>query len=384
MDTIGWIAMAAGALAGIFGAALVFRRREHTLRSELRAEIDLGREELRQQRRHEVEDREVRELVLASMEEGVLLFTRDGRREFSNGALERHLGSAPERVEALLPLGVREAVTRAADGELTRIDVELGNPSRWLRATALPAGDDGAVLLVIGDVTESRRLEAVRRDFVANASHELKTPVASIRAAAEILREGALDDPPAAARFTEQLERESMRLSRIVSDLLDLSRLETGHEPPERVSLGRLVGEETERLRDEAHAAGVHLEVETDDDARIEGSARDLALLVRNLVDNAIGYTPAGGRVDVTVRADPEQVVLEVRDTGIGIPQRDLPRVFERFYRVDRARSRETGGTGLGLAIVKHVAENQGAPVEVTSELGVGTTFTVTFPATPA
>jgi two-component system, OmpR family, sensor histidine kinase SenX3 len=236
---------------------------------------------------------------------------------------------------------------------------------------------------VLRDVTEARRLEAVRRDFVANASHELKTPVATIRAAAETLRDGALDDPPAARRFAEQLEREALRLSRIVTDLLDLSRLETGSDLEERVRIDAVVAEELKRLEPEASDAGVSIDLRADGVPSVRGSGRDLALLVRNLVDNAIRYSPEGGQVDVTVTSDPEFVSLRVADNGAGIPSRDLSRVFERFYRVDRARSRDTGGTGLGLSIVKHVAENHGGEVRVESELGRGTTFEVRLPTRP-
>jgi two-component system sensor histidine kinase SenX3 len=240
-----------------------------------------------------------------------------------------------------------------------------------------PAGDDGSVLVVVTDVTESRRIDAIRRDFVANASHELKTPAASIQAAAETLRDAAADDPEAVARFAAQLERDALRLSRIVMDLLDLSRLETEHDGHGQVQLETLVHEEVERAAPMADDAGVALEIAADAPAPVTGSARDLALLLRNLIDNGIRYTPEGGSVRVAVSTVGDDAVLTVRDTGIGIPTKDLPRIFERFYRVDRARSRETGGTGLGLAIVKHVAENLGAHVEVESELGVGTTFTV-------
>jgi signal transduction histidine kinase len=165
-----------------------------------------------------------------------------------------------------------------------------------------------------------------------------------------------------------------------VSDLLDLSRLEGGSDRDEHVRLDAIAAEEVERLQDRAAAGGVTLETSADAVPSIPGSARDLALLVRNLVDNAVGYTQPGGAVRVEVHAMPEGVRLRVRDTGVGIPSREVPRIFERFYRVDRARSRDTGGTGLGLAIVKHVAENHGAEVGVQSELGAGTTFEVTFP----
>jgi signal transduction histidine kinase len=236
------------------------------------------------------------------------------------------------------------------------------------------------VLAIVRDVTAQLRLDAIRRDFVANASHELKTPAATIRAAAETLAQAAEDDPGAVPRFATQLEREALRLSRIVADLLDLSRLESGVETAETLHLDQVVREECQRAEEAAAEAGLDLVAEPSGPAPVRGSSRDLALLVRNLVDNAIRYTPAGGRVTVAVRADEERVELVVADTGIGIPSRDVPRVFERFYRVDRARSRETGGTGLGLAIVKHVADNHEGTVDVESELGAGTTVRVAFP----
>jgi signal transduction histidine kinase len=161
---------------------------------------------------------------------------------------------------------------------------------------------------------------------------------------------------------------------------LDLSRLETGSERSDRVSLDELVRDEAERRGAEAADAGVELHVAADGVAPIPGSARDLRLMVGNLIENAIRYSPPGGSVDVRVAAEPGAVVLRVQDTGVGIPQRDLPRIFERFYRVDQARSRETGGTGLGLAIVKHVCENHGGDITVDSELGLGTTFEVRLP----
>ena len=171
-----------------------------------------------------------------------------------------------------------------------------------------------------------------------------------------------------------------MRLSRIVSDLLDLSRLETGSDLLERVRLDVIATDEVERLGDRAEEAGITIQLHADAVPSVAGSGRDLALLVRNLIDNAVRYTPSGGRVDVSVSAVDGQIVLQVVDTGMGIPQRHLPRVFERFYRVDRARSRETGGTGLGLAIVRHVAENHGGEVTVRSELSAGSTFVVRLP----
>jgi signal transduction histidine kinase len=327
----------------------------------------------------------VRAHGLASMEEGVLLFDATGGRVFANAAIARHLGDEPASADLLLPIALRDAVRRAGYvGSTVRAEAETGAPTRWLRATAQPVGTDGSVLLVVRDVTEARRIDAIRRDFVANASHELKTPVASIKAAAETLRDGAIDDPTAAHRFTEQLERDTDRLGRIVSDLLDLSRLETGSERLDRVALDAIAQDEISRRREQADAADVSLALQVDGVPAIRGSARDLALMTGNLIDNAIRYTGRGGSVAVEVRAERDAVVLRVADTGVGIPQRDLPRVFERFYRVDQARSRETGGTGLGLSIVRHVTENHGGVVTVTSELGQGSTFEVRLPTDAA
>jgi two-component system, OmpR family, sensor histidine kinase SenX3 len=321
------------------------------------------------------------DLILSSMREGVVLFESDGDAVYANPGAERHLGAVPRSISTVLPLSLRDACRRAAEqGEASSAEAEAGSPPRWLRGWAIPVGD-GAVLFVVRDVTEARRLDAIRRDFVANASHELKTPAASIQAAAETIRSAALDDPGVIPRFAAQLEREAGRLARIVSDLLDLSRLESGSDLGDVVALDAILRDEVERFEQPAAEAGVALTVDAGAIPRLRGSARDLALLVRNLVDNAIRYTRPGGRVEVALGADDGEVVLTVRDTGLGIPNRDLPRIFERFYRVDRARSRETGGTGLGLSIVRHVVENHGGRISVDSELGRGTRFEVRIPA---
>jgi two-component system sensor histidine kinase SenX3 len=233
-------------------------------------------------------------------------------------------------------------------------------------------------------VTESKRIDAVRRDFVANASHELKTPAAAIQAMAETIRTAAVEDPAVVPRFADQLEREASRLSRIVADLLDLSRLESGSELHDLVRLDAIVRDERERAQTAAEHVGIGLTIELPSTLpNVLGSGRDLSLLVRNLLDNAIRYTKPGGSVDVRVSCDGPFVVLVVADTGVGIPSRDVDRIFERFYRVDRARSRETGGTGLGLSIVRHVIENHHGSIDVRSELGRGSTFEVRLPVAP-
>ena len=369
----------------VVGAAVVFaiRERRSADRSRRASEL-LGRsgDELQQSMSALDQDRTTMQNVLSSMEEGVVLVGPTGRVRLSNQAAERLLGTRHLTMSGLLPMAFQEAARKAAAGGAPdAVEVETGSPSRWARATAIPVGDDGSVLLVVRDVTEAKRLEAVRRDFVANASHELKTPAASIQAAGETIRSAARDDPSVIPRFAEQLEREAFRLSRIVSDLLDLSRLETGDELDEEVPLEQVVKEERDRFEETARESGLTLSIDLGPVPPVRGSARDLSLLVRNLVDNAIRYTKPGGRVDVTLSSEGTEVVLSVADTGVGIPTRELPRIFERFYRVDRARSRETGGTGLGLSIVKHVIENHGGTVNVTSELGRGTRFEVRLPA---
>jgi two-component system phosphate regulon sensor histidine kinase PhoR len=325
----------------------------------------------------------LRDLILAGLEDGVLLATGDGDVVFVNPAVERLLGGRPERVPDLFPPALRDAVERAAaEDEPVPVEVSLDRPPRSVRATATSLEGGDLVLLVLRDTTEPNRVDRVRRDFVVNASHELKTPAAAIQATAETLRMAAADDPEAVPRMAETLEREAFRLSRVVEDLLDLSRLEAGPLEPRRVDLAEVVREEAERHLPEAAERGIAFAVDAPGPAEVQGSASDLSLLVGNLIDNALRYTRPGGSVDVTLTAEDGERVLRVRDTGIGIPTRDLPRVFERFYRVDRARSRETGGTGLGLSIVKHVAETHGGSVDVTSELGVGSEFVVRIPET--
>ncbi|MDP9242660.1 MAG: ATP-binding protein, partial [Actinomycetota bacterium] len=328
------------------------------------------------------EARRLQDLILSSMEEGILLVAPGGRITFANSASERHLGNVPGSASALTPVALRSAVARARDdGSPVSIDAEVGTPARALRGVATAVAADGSVLVVVRDVTEAKRLDSIRRDFVTNASHELKTPAAAIQAVAETIRGAARDDPGVIPRFAEQLENEAIRLSRIVSDLLDLSRLESGSELVQVVRLDDIAREETARLEPAASEAGLTLSVDLHPAEGVRGSAGDLSLMVRNLVDNAIRWTRPGGTIRVSVGSSDGETRLEVSDTGIGIPSRDLPRIFERFYRVDRARSRDTGGTGLGLSIVRHVAENHGGHVSVESELGRGTSFEVRLPA---
>jgi two-component system, OmpR family, phosphate regulon sensor histidine kinase PhoR len=345
----------------------------------LASTVNRMRAEIESRIRSVEEERTARDVILATLEEGVVLFDASGAAVYSNDRAGWLLGDVPREAGALRPSTLASLV-RHPQAVARSLEVEVGAPARSLLATAVPLGDDGRLLLVLRDVTEAKTLEAVRRDFVANASHELKTPAASIRALAETIGHAAADDPEALRRFAGQLELEALRLSRIIGDLLDLSRLEGGMTDREPVRLDLLIAEETARAGPTASRRDLALAVDAARAVTVSGSSRDLALLVRNLIENALHYTKPGGRVDVSVAAEGDRALLMVTDTGIGIPARDQRRIFERFFRVDRARSRETGGTGLGLSIVKHVAENHGGSVQVRSRLGEGSTFTVRLP----
>jgi two-component system sensor histidine kinase SenX3 len=229
------------------------------------------------------------------------------------------------------------------------------------------------------DVTDQERVASIRRDFVANASHELKTPVSSIIASSEALTLAVERGDKSAINFARNLEASARQLDRMVSDLLDLSRLEKEVPEVERLRLDLLVSEEVGRYQEQAGKAGVGLAVSANH-VSVVGNWRDLSMAVRNLLDNAVRYTPGGGSVDVRVGVDEDSAIVEVVDSGSGIPTRDLDRVFERFYRVDAARSRRTGGTGLGLAIAKHVVESHGGTITARSQLDVGSTFTIRLP----
>ncbi len=221
----------------------------------------------------------------------------------------------------------------------------------------------------------------MRRDFVASASHELKTPVAAILASAEALQMALSRDPASAQRFGEQIERLARQLAKLVGDLLDLSRLEASEPDHESVRLDQVAEEEVNRFRPAAESAGLTL-TSSSSAISVSGSRRDLGLAIRNLLENAIRHTPAGGAIELRLRSDNGDALVEVVDSGEGIPKRELPRIFERFYRVDTARARATGGTGLGLAIVRHVVERHGGSVQVESELGQGSTFRLRIPET--
>jgi signal transduction histidine kinase len=321
--------------------------------------------------------------VLATVRQGIIVVEHDDTIPYFNPAAATLIRPGAT-LGQLSPHSLQSLVRAArAEGEPVERLLELDRPHRLLTAVATPIEGGGRVLVVVVDVTEARRIEAVRRDFVAAASHELKTPVASMVASAETLQLALARDPATAERFAQQVERSARQLAGLVTNLLDLSRLEAKPIAEEEVLLGRLLEEEIAAFAERAAEKGVRLTVEKAP-AIVLGTASDLALALRNLVDNALRHTPAGGEVKVVITHTAEGVRLDVVDNGEGIATRELPRIFERFYRVDAARSRATGGTGLGLAIVRHVVESHGGKVEVRSALGEGSTFSIHLPSGPA
>jgi len=252
-----------------------------------------------------------------------------------------------------------------------------------IHAQPLPGDPCPGVVLVMHDTTELRRLESLRRDFVANVSHELKTPLTSIKAYTETLRNGAMNDPETSQRFLERIEEQSDRLHHLIMDMLMLARIESDQQAFEiaPIDVAEVVASCVEDRRPAAEAKGISLCVESNQaPCRVRADREGLREILDNLVDNAIKYTPERGRVTVRWRTDGPMAQIAVEDTGIGIKQEDQRRVFERFYRVDKARARELGGTGLGLSIVKHLTQSFGGKVRVESEPGKGSTFTVELP----
>jgi two-component system, OmpR family, sensor histidine kinase SenX3 len=277
------------------------------------------------------------------------------------------------------------------DGEIREGDLEVSTRDTNGRTTSLAVrvaplgaavGGGGLVLLLIEDQTESRRVEEVRRDFVANTSHELKTPVGALALLAETV-EDAADDPEAVRRFAGRMRQEAARLTNLVQDMITLSRIQAAEPVPDPVpvKLDDVVAEALDRCRMRASARGIELVASGGHGLSVLGDEDLLITALRNLLENAVAYSPDKTRVDVSVRlASEDAVEISVADQGIGIPERDLERIFERFYRVDPARSRATGGTGLGLAIVKHVTAAHGGKVTVVSTEGAGSTFTLRLP----
>jgi two-component system sensor histidine kinase SenX3 len=326
-------------------------------------------------------------LVLQVLDQGVVVLDRDERAVLANPAA-RAMGLLSVDSLAVAEFGevVRKAIiTESAVQGAAELPLGgLGREPVAVSLSAVPLVEDGvviAVALMVADVSEQRRLEAVRRDFVANVSHELKTPVGALTLLAEAIGDAA-DDPDAVQHFAARMQHEGSRLGRLVRELIDLSRLQ-GAEPlpgDQPVDVATLLAEAADRSRLAADNAGIAIRVSCPDQLIVTGSESQLTTAVANLVDNAVAYSQTGTSVSVSARGVDQFVEIAVSDQGVGIAEADQARVFERFYRVDQARSRATGGTGLGLAIVKHISTNHGGTVSLWSAEGAGSTFTIRLP----
>lgn len=343
-------------------------------------------------------ERSTLESVLTHMSDALLILNSDGVLSLVNPPAERAFG-----IRARQALGRRlievlhhfdlDALVRRVEQERIAVtrEIEVHYPEdRFLRVEATPmSGRDGELLgtvVVAQDVTDLRRTDLIRQEFVANVSHELRTPLASLRALAETLLDAALHDREAAPRFLSQIIAEINRLTLLVSDLLDLSAIESGSAKLEMVSVpvSEMVEDVVDKLRPAADRKSLTLRVEGIDSLPpLRGDQVRLEQALANLVDNAVKYTPDGGTITVSGEDRGELIAISVTDTGIGIPAEHLLRIFERFYRVDRSRSRALGGTGLGLSIVKHIATSHGGRVEVQSTEGRGSSFTLLLPRVP-
>ncbi len=334
--------------------------------------------------------------ALDSLRVGVLVLdAADYPVLFNPAARDLGLIRAEDQVHPVIRTLAGQVRRSGVQREL-ELDLPRGTGARQLpgeplgvhvRVTPLSGDDDyspGHVAIEASDVTEAHRVARVRRDFVANVSHELKTPVGALALLAETLLEAA-DDPEASRRFAERIQHESQRLARLVKELLELSRLQ-GADPlpaPMPVSVDRTVNEVIDRTRTGAAAKGIDLSFTGVRGLTVYGNEGQLVTAVANLAENAIAYSAEDTKVSIEASLVGDMVDIAVVDQGIGIAPKDLDRIFERFYRTDQARSRDTGGTGLGLAIVKHIAVNHGGRVDVESAIGVGSTFTLRLPARP-
>ena len=369
------VGLAVVVLLGALAHRLIERSHADALQAD-REVSDRRLEEVRQ-------DRSQVERLLDALPTSVLLFDEDGVAYANPAARTQFDMPDPLGMSPLRALGVTALVEAVEESEATGRDVMItaSRDGRELLARVAPTGGNDTALIVT-DLTDLRRVEEMRRDFVANASHELKTPVTGIWALADSLELALDQDPERARAMISRIQLEAMRMSQLVRDLLDLTRLEEGMDGRgrERVELMALCRHQINRLGSIAATASVTLELAEGPDASIIGIRDDLTLIIGNLIQNAIQYNQPSGTVTIAVAREGGRATITVSDDGIGIPEADQDRIFERFYRVDKARSRAAGGTGLGLSLIRHAVERHGGRISVQSVLGEGSDFTVTLP----
>jgi len=324
--------------------------------------------------------------VLDRMTDGVLIVDAEGKVQFANPAVENlfETKNAPGHtiVEVLRQHKLVEAWQRSREtGQSQEESVELSAHRQFLQLVVLPDQQTGGSLLLVQNLTRVRRLETIRRDFISNVSHELRTPLASLKALTETLRDGALEDPKSANRFLGRIETEVDALTQMAQELLELTRIESGQLPLEFkvIPSMNLLLSAADRMRAQAERAGLAIRLGTPQDiANVRADPSRLEQVLVNLIHNALKFTRPGGEVVLSAQMEAEVVRFAVQDTGVGIPADDLERIFERFYKSDRARS--GGGTGLGLSIARHIVEAHGGRIWAESEEGRGSTFYFTIP----
>lgn len=324
--------------------------------------------------------------VLERMTDGILIADPKGYVTYLNPAAELLFNSPGALGKTVTAIIRHHQLVEAwhkslKTGEPQEESIEIPALRQFLQLIILPDNETGSSLLLVQNLTRVRRLEKVRRDFISNVSHELRTPLASLKALTETLRDGALNDPVAAPRFLERIEIEVDALTQMAQELLDLARVESGQVPIElsRVETGRLLASVADRMITQIDRAGLDLTVEHSADLPdIRANTTRLEQVLVNLIHNAIKFTPPGGQVVLSARQDTGFVCFSVKDSGVGIPEDELERVFERFYKADRARS--SGGTGLGLSIARHIVVAHGGTIWVESVEGHGSTFNFTIP----
>ncbi len=364
---------------------------EHSIEVDRLIEaFDFLTEQIQAQIRALEQERNKISAVLQEMTDGVLIIDRDGVIQLSNPAIAKMLNLSDsyiieKTISQVLPHPqFIESWQRTRDTKETQTSlIEIQPKKLYIQCITAPLETiaPGAVLMLLHNLTKQRYLETVRRDFISNISHELRTPLASLKALTETLQEGALDDPPAARKFLMQIENEVDSLSHMVSELLELSRIESGQVPLrlKPASPYEILQKAVERLGIQAERAGLKVEIDCDPNIpQVFADPSRLEQVVGNLFHNAIKFTPAGGQIILSAKPQNGKVMFCVSDTGIGIPAEDLPRIFERFYKTDRARA--SGGTGLGLAIAKHVVEAHGGSIWAESVESQGSKFFFLIP----
>lgn len=364
--------------------------------TQLAATLNEVADRLTQSLRQMAAEKQRTDTLLEQVGEAILVTDQSGCIVLCNTEAERLLNLTSKQaiglslLDATQDVSLDTAVREALSGRpAVSIELRFQFPRRRTieaTVTALTSEDRSkaqGTVVVLHDVTELRRLEAVRREFVANASHELQTPVTAIKALVEALMTGGRDDPETVERFLLDIEQQADRMGSLVRDLLDLARIEARSSSTEvgEANVAEVIRSVVKQFDAFARQQHITVEVDIPDDLCVHADWFALNRIFSNLLDNALKYTEPGGRTELRAMSSDNQVIIRVRDTGIGILSDDLPRIFERFYRVDQARSREAGGTGLGLSIVRHLVEMLGGRIDVQSQFGTGSEFTVTLPA---